>query len=268
MNINDLRAEVARRQKAAQAKMTRLRKKGVQIQGTEFDVRRDPARVSRYNSRQLQGYLNDLNQFTNRRTSFVAGSEGVPIRAHVFNHAMRTAREYNDYVNAYYDRIKDTNMPQLGMTVAELDKDVKSTRRAKGGVSRPLQPDQREAFEFASEKGLIAWRDSLEQKMRPGYMDKKTEFQRRQMDDALSVFGDREITDLANNLTDEQFDTLWNYTDAPRDMFSGYHFIKALSTGRADETEAAIHEDGREETLAWLQWASTLPPRENGKNRK
>ena len=270
MNLNELRAEVAKRQKAANAKIARLRRKGVQVADSEFDVRREPSRVARYNSKQLQSYLGDLNSFTNRRNQFVAGAEGVPIRAHKYNHAMRTAREYNSFVEDYYFNVAGTNIPQQGMTVADFDRDVRADRRrGKGGVSRPLSVEQRQAFEFANEKGLTTWRDNLEQKMRPGYLAGKLKYQRSQMMDAIGNYGDEKLTELAKSLDDEQFDTLWNYTDAPRQIFEGYHYAKLLSTGNAaDETDANIHEDASEETRQWLTWAATLPPRGNGKKRK
>lgn len=269
MNLNELRAEVIKRQKAATAKIARLRRQGVQVAGSEFDVRRDPNRVSRYNSRQLQSYLNDLNQFNNRRNQFVGGAEGVPIRAHIFKHAMRSAAEYNSFVEDYYANVSGIDIPQAGMKVAEFDRDVKGDRkRGKGGVSRPLEAERRQAFEFEGEQGLLAWRNNLEKKMRPGYLEGKLAFQRSQMMDALKHYGDDSLMQMAEGLTNEQFDTLWNYTDAPRQIFEGYHFAKLLGVGQADETEANIHEDEYEETRQWLNWAGNLAPRQNRKNRK
>lgn len=266
MDINSLRAEVERRQKAANAKISRLRRKGVQLAGSEFDVRRDPSRIGRYNTRQLESYLGQLNDFTHRRNQFVAGSEGTPIRAHVFNHAMRTATEYNSFVKARESSIADTQVPNTGMNIAELGQ--ARGKSAKGGPGRPFTIEQREAFEFVNEARLKDWRNSLEAKMRPGYLEGKLSMQRDQMLKAVTNFGDKELLDQASRLTDEQLDTLWNYTNAPQDLFSGYHHQKLLAAGLADETDSNIHDDAAGDVRDWLSWAESLPPRGNRPNRR
>lgn len=265
MDINDIRAEVARRQKAANAKIARLRRKGVQLTGSEFDVRRDPSRVARYNSRQLQSYLGQLNEFTSRRQQFVAGSEGVPIPAHVYNHAQRVAREYNAYVREREAPLMGIDIPQSGMTVGEFQRDVVGSRkRGKGARNeRPLSIEQREAFEFVNADRVRDWQANLQKKMRPNYMNERIEKQRYVMLQAVSAFGDKEMTELAKGLTDDQLDVMWNYTDAPRDTFSGYHILQLFGSGKADEAQANIHDDATHETREWLRWASKLPARGN-----
>lgn len=270
MDINEVRAEVARRQKAANAKIARLRRKGVQLTGSEFDVRRDPSRVARYNGRQLQSYLGQLNEFTHRRNQFVAGSEGVPIPAHVYNHAQRVAREYNAYVQEREAPLMGINIPQSGMTVGEFQRDVVGSRkRGKGARNeRPLSVEQREAFEFVNADRVRDWQENLKKKMRPNYMNERIEKQRYVMLQAVTAFGDDEMTALAKGLTDDQLDVMWNYTDAPRDTFSGYHILQLFGSGKADEAQANIHEDATHETREWLKWASSLPSRGNRTNGK
>lgn len=274
MDIHEIRAEVARRKKAADAKISRLRKKGVQLTGSEFDVRRDPARVARYNSRQLQSYLGKLNEFTSRSKQFVAGSEGVPIPAHVYNHAQRVAKEYNTFVGERESAIFGLKLPTIDsgnpalekakMTIGDFQRDAANTRnRGKGGVPRPLTKEVRDAFEFVNADRVQDWQNSLQQKMRPGYMSERIEKQRYQMLQAVSNFGDPELLEMAKSLDNDQLDTLWNYTDAPRDLFAGYHFQQLMSSGKADETQANIHEDATHETRQWLEWASKLPARGN-----
>lgn len=279
MDINDIRAEVLRRQKAANAKIARLRRKGVQLAGSEFDVRRDPGKVARYNSKQLQSYLGQLNEFTHRRNQFVALSEGVPARAHVYNHAQRIAAEYNAFVQEHESAILGTKLPSVASgnpaleaaksTIGDFQQNIAGKRaRGKGGVSRPLNIEERNAFEFVSEARIQDWQNSLRQKMRPGYMSERIEKQRYQMLQAVSNFGDTELMEMAKNLNDEQLDTLWNYTDAPRDLFSGYHMHQLMSANKADSTAESIHEDATYETREWLQWAANLPARGNRSNRK
>src|SRR5690606_27809505 len=102
------RAEVRRRQLAAQRKVNRLKNKGVEISGTPFDVRRNPSNISKYNKKQLNSYLNQLNSFVDRRNAFVGGVEGKPIPRRSWNAYKRVERAYQKAVEAHYAGIKDT----------------------------------------------------------------------------------------------------------------------------------------------------------------
>ena len=270
MDINELRAEVRRRQQAAQRKVARLRRKGVEVAGTPFDVRRDPTNISRYNSRQLQSYLGQLNEFTSRRNAFVPGNEGTPIRAGNWRAYKRAEKAYLDTVAKHYEGVKNTFIPAAGKTVQGFDASMRRKREAgKGGVPRPLEAiAELQSFEVMDEKKLARLQRRLESKTKADYLPFELKRQRRTMLGAVAEFGDPELTAMAKGLTDDQLDTLWNYTDAPRDLFAGYHFLQLLSTGKADEAQANIHEDSSFETRKWLEWASNLPSRQDRKNRR
>lgn len=270
MNLNELRAEVRRRQIAAQRKVARLKRKGVDVGGTPFDVRRDPGNISRYNSKQLQSYLGQLNNFTSRTTAFVPGVEGSPIRASKWREYKRAEKAYLGVANAHYEGVKDTFIPAAGRTVQGFDESMRRPRKSgTGGVPRPYeQLSGLSSFEVMDEKKLARLQKRLEQKTSQGYLPKELKKQKFQMLQATSLYGDPELTDMAKKLTNDQFDTLWNYTDAPRDLFAGYHFMQLLSNSKADEAQANIHDDASHETRLWLEWASNLPPRENRKNRR
>lgn len=270
MDINELRAEVKRRQQAAQRKVARLRRKGVNVAGTPFDVRRDVGNISRYNSRQLQSYLSQLNEFVHRRNAFVPGVEGTPLPASKWRAYKRAEKAYIEKVNQHYAGVKDTFIPAAGKTVQGFDETMRRKRTAgKGGVPRPFEAiSELQSFEVMDEKKLVRLQKRLETKVQSNYLPAELRRQRKTMLGAVAEFGNPELTQLAKKLTDDQLDTLWNYTDAPRDLFAGYHFLQLLSTGKADEAQANIHEDSSFETRQWLEWAAQLPPRSNRKNRK
>lgn len=263
VDVNDLRAEVARRQKAAQAKVARLKRQGVELSGTVYDVRRDASRVSRYNSKQLRSYLGELNSFMKRTNQFVAGSEGAPIRAGVWRNYKRQEQEYINFVQSHYEGLKDTFIPRAGKTVEGFDKKMRRTREpGKGGVPRPLEMfAPLNPYDVVSEEKLEAMRKNMINKLAPDFVPKTAQKQKFQILEAVKAFGDEKLTQMANDMTLEQVDTLFNYTDAPRDLFAGYYFQKLLAANKADETDALIHEDDKDEVKAWLSWASSLPPR-------
>lgn len=268
MNAKEIREEVMRRQKAATAKIARLKRQGVQLSGSEYDVRRDPSKVARYNSTQLRSYLGQLNEFTNRNRQFVPGSEGVPIPRHIWNQLERTQAEFKTFSENHYNGVKDTFIPQRGVTIGKQDSDVLGKARAKGGVSRPISFEDRKAYEFPNAERVKDMRDAMEQKMRTSYLPKKLTDQHDQLMEAIKVFGNDDLTTIAQNLTYDQVDALWNYSDAPRDLFAGYHHQKLLAAGKADDTDSNIHDDAEYETRQWLDWAASIPSRGNRTNRK
>lgn len=265
-DIKNLRAEVLRRQKAVNAKMSRLKKQGVVIAGSEHDVRRNPANVGRYNSRQLQTYLGDLNQFMKRTNQFVGGLEGTPIRKGVWERFKAQEAEFEQFVTKHYDSLADTFVDTSGATIREFDSEIRARReRGKGGVPRPLEffsPVQQQGV--VSEKALEKIRAGMVEKLKPGFVPKVTQKARFSMLQAVESFGDESLSEKINALTDEQIDTLFNYTDAPRDLFSAYRNQKLFSQGKRDEVDMQTLESDKEEVNIWLDWAASLPPRENG----
>ena len=263
MNINELRAEVLRRQKSANAKIARLERKGVAISGTVHDVRRSTGNVKRYNSRQLNTYLSELNDFMRRPNQFVAGNEGVPIRAGVWKNFEKIQNEYVSFVTEHYNTVKDTFVPRHGMTVGDTDKKMRPKReRGKGGVPRPLEnfsPIQLSGV--MSEEKLRELQTQFSKKLNPDFVPKLVQKQKFQMLQAVQSFGDPVINQMAAELTLHQVDTLWNYTDAPRDLFASYRVQQLLAKNPDDEQAALTLDDDRFEVMEWLKWAKNLPPR-------
>lgn len=267
MDINELRAEVRRRQRAANKKVSRLKARGVQLGGTEFDPRREARNIGRYNTAQLKSYLSDLNKFTSRENAFVAGAGGTPIRRSTYEAYTRAQRRYNMVAESAYEAVKSTFIPSHGMTVEQFDAGMLSKRPgANVGATRPLAPFRRAANEIVSEERMRELTKLLETKARPTFVRRKIKSQRDQMMKALQEFGDLDLLERASKLTNFQLDVLWNYTDAPRDFFSGYHHAKLFAANPADETASQIHEDAAYETRQWVEWASQLKP--NRKNRR
>lgn len=260
-DIKALRAEVARREKAAQRKIQRQHRKGVRLAGTEFDVRRDPAKTGGYTRKQLNAYLGQLNAFTSRSTQFVAGVEGAPLSRSSWEKYKKAEASYIEKVGKRYSVVGDTKLPNAKQTVKQFDDRFRPKKEiGKGGFPRPLESIQpRESFQIMNQRGLDKLTKSLTNKSRPSYVPKTLKKQRYQMLEAVKEFGDVELLEKAYKLNNNQLDILWNYTDAPRDLFAGYNQYKLFAAGKADDTSDAIYSDSAEETRAWIEWASKLP---------
>lgn len=262
-DIKALRAEVARREKAARQKIQRQHRKGVRLAGSEFDIRRDPAKTGRYTRKQLNAYLGELNAFTSRSTQFVAGVEGAPLSRDAWNRYKKAEAAYIDKVGARYSVVGGTPLPVGDQTVKEFEKKFRPKKSiGKGGFPRPLENiEARDPSNIMSQKALDKLTRSLENKSRPKYVPKTLKKQRYQMLEAVKEFGDVDLLEKAYKLTNNQLDILWNYTDAPRDLFAGYNQYKLFAAGKADDTSDAIYADSAEETKVWLDWAAKLPKR-------
>lgn len=264
MDINELRAEVARRQQAAQRKVARLRRAGVNIAGTEYDVRRDRGRVSRYNTKQLSSYLSQLNTFVDRRNAFVGGVEGAPLPRADWRAYQKAEKAYKNAVDRHYENVKNVFIEQSGVTVGEFDKRMRRERgRGTGGVPRPLEDlPSMEPFQITSAKRLRELTRRTSEKADGSFVPAQLKKQKFLLLQAVAAYGDQALSKQAKELTDYQLDVMWNYTDAPRDLFGGYQYMTLLSNNKADETQASIYEDASFEARQWLNWASKLTPPE------
>jgi len=268
-DLNELRRQVKAAQTRANKKVSRLRGKGVNVAGTTYDPRRNISNIKKYNAKQLTSYLGQLNSFVDRATGFVPGAEGVPINKAEWNAYKRAEAQYNKIAQSHYESVSKTFIPRQGMTVAQYDEHVRgNTPRAKGGANRPLEPVARDSINVANEDKLRKLRKQLESKAQQKYLPGQIKMQRKLVQGVVDSMGDPELSETMQSLTNDQFDTMFNYTDAARDVFSTYQFLRLLNANNADETQANVHDNDREEVREWLQWAKSLPPRGNRKNRR
>ena len=80
--IDKLRAEVIKRQRAASNKMSRLRRQqGVEVSGSSYDPRKSRDHINRLNTSQLNALLGRINDFTSRSTQFINTGNGAVSRA-------------------------------------------------------------------------------------------------------------------------------------------------------------------------------------------
>lgn len=148
--LNRLRAEVKRARENATRKAARLRRdKGVRI-GMEpkLDARRAPGAEQRYNSRQLNSYLNDLKQFNSRGTQFVAGAAGTPIRKEIADQLAPVQERFNASRDFMARRISNIAVPGTnGVTYGQ------QQAEAGRGYDKSQSPLARAEWDIASMEG-------------------------------------------------------------------------------------------------------------------
>ena len=259
--LQDLRGEVARLRKAATRKVSRVKKtSGAELSGSAFDPRRAPHREAKYTKSQLATYKRELQGFLARSNQFVGLAEGQAVPRGKWERYKSLESQHNARVNEGYQKVANIELPSgepIASRMARSTPDHRHMRSAQ--VNALYDPIQREPQQVNSLKGL--------DKLIAQYMDRvgnknwrqeKVATGRRVFDAMADRIGNEELADKMAELTDEQFDVLWNYTDFPREMSLDYQHMKLLHEKRdvpymrqASENAAAGYADR-------IKWAKGL----------
>ena len=256
-NVQQLRAEVMRKQRNAQSKMSRIaRERGVHVRGTEYDVVRDSARVRRYNAAQLRAYERQLDEFNRRQTQFHAGASGTIITGRTMNRLKIAERDFNRRAQQQFEKIADIRLPGSNMTIRQRQamlNDVPEFFDNRVGA----EPFAQRRFnarningEAAAEK-LIA---SMKRASRADYLGSRMDRVRSGVESWIENMG---MPDSFKNevmqLSDEQLHVWYFYTDADAQMGMRYDQVNAFGS-RAGE----IAEQAEVDLIESLEWAKSI----------
>lgn len=265
MDINELRRFVKQRHDAATKKVSRLRRvKGVEVGGTNEDVRRDPRKLKRYTRAQLNTYLRKLNTFLSRRQSYIAGVEGVPLPGDRVRVLQKEIRTYNDKAREHAASVANIKLPGNDLTVAERAANMTPTVRRAGGSpnTRPFSETRLKPSNIPGVDALNKLIADFQRKNSPGYLSKHLTKQRDNAEKLLIAVGHGEHIELLRGLTDDQFDTVWNETSLPAELGMGSGLMRFKTEGRKNAAHDAVMENLSNDIAEQLTWASNLPPRQ------
>lgn len=257
--IEALRAEVRRRHKAATSKVSRLRSRGVELGDTGYDVRRDLSKIKRYNAPQLKSYLNQLESFVDRKNAFVPGDSGVPLPAAKWREYKRLEKQYNRIGNREFETISDTVPFKPGMSTPRDRRERLSKRALGAAVNSPYQEINRDSRNVTSVNALDKLTSQMRNKTSQTFLPRELSKSRRQLMDMLVEIGNSEYVDAVSDLSDHQFNVLWNYTSFATEISSDYEIMKLRARGEAERAHEKIHEDNTHAISDLLQWAGSIP---------
>lgn len=269
-NLERLRAEVLARHTAANRKVSRLRReKGVEVEGTSHDIRRDISKVKRYNTAQLNSYLKQLNSFTDRSTQFVAGKQGAPIPIQKWRAYEKVERKYNELVRSHDSQFGDTFVPTSGMTIAQRAAMMTPDKVVAHGTAtaKPYSVLSRKPNRIKDAEALEKLRKDVEKKLSPDYLDKRIKQSRREMRDMLKVIGAPDLQAQADKLTDYQFNILWNYGGFAEAISASYAIVTSKNEKGEARWHASMFEDRGRDAKQLLDWGGSIPreaPRNSG----
>ncbi|WVX89719.1 DNA terminal protein [Microbacterium phage Curie] len=246
-----LRAAALKKHANAVAKVSRLRSKGVDVAGTNFDPRKPIANVRKYNTKQLQAYMDRLDTFTARTYRVRALKDRVPLPLGRWEAYERTQRNYNRIVDAAMEKVGGLMPPDSGLTIREREdmrKAVKGTANTENSV---LHRTERKPENITDAKALDKLEQQLLKRSDPEYRERQVSAARGSADDMMDQIGQPALKAEVNALSDYQFDILWSRTRF-RDTLIAIYLEMQESKGNADYSEELA------DCFQLVRWAATL----------
>lgn len=250
--LNELREQAATLEGRTGRKISRNKStKGVEIAGTKFDPRRDPSKVSRYNTRQLESYVKSLQTFNGRSTQFEAGVRGAPL-PRFGKYGWQNYKAGENAVRAQaakvMEPVQDVRLPGPGSTpknIREGDETI-SQRAAKIRGKHPTVtnqgylPPERQPKNIKDADSLAKLTKANAKRMTKTFQAKEHKRAREELKQMVAVFQDDDLTNNIASLTKGQFDMLWNFTKFADALSLTYHHIQSKGKRKQDLPQEMI----------------------------
>lgn len=201
-----------------------------------------------------------------RKNAFVPGDSGVPLPAAKWREYKRLESQYNRIGNREYQKVGETFLPQPGVKVKDRRKLLAQSALGEA-ANQPYMEINRNNRGIVSEEALAKLTDQMRKKTSREYLPGEIAKSREQFMDMLTEIGNANYIDAANKLSDDQFDTLWNYTSFATEISSDYEIMKMKARGEEERAHAKIHKDNGDAINELLQWATFLPERKPTRGR-
>lgn len=268
-SLDNLRNQVARKQRAASAKVSRLTRAGINVPASGIDPRRDVSRVKNYNRIQLTSYLAQLNRFTERTNQWIPGKGGIAKRPGLAEVRERTLPKRFEALRAKYNAASAKHYGELsglmtykGYTVHERDYEVTSRRtRAMGrGSHRPMDTFETSADKYENKRLLKAHYDLMKRRLEKDYIPSAISKQRGYALQMANEIGDPTFIKNIEGLTDYQFNVLWNFTPFANEISFWYRAEQMRNEGKELERMHDSMEDSSiRNAFDGMKWAQMLP---------
>ena len=261
--VERLRNEVKRRRQAVGNKIARTRRvSGANVAGSEFDPRRDPEVIKRYNTPQLRRYLADLNGFMARKNQFAAGDGGAPLPRNEVRVYEAKVDRFRNAGQRHMDTIGKQFIRPIGVTVEQFYGDRTKNRRL-ATVNTPYGSAVKSVKGITSHKALKELEKKIDEMNSENFLGEKLAQGRRNVRKALDIMGRQEDIATIDTLSDYQFDVLWFGSPFAEIVFSNYDIIQERAAGtRKERWQDKVISDNAVLIPEFLEWASNDIPRE------
>lgn len=256
--INDLRAQVKKRQRQVGNKISRIKSQvGAHVAGTEFDPRKPIASINKMSSRDLNRLLNRLNAFQSRGFQFEVGAKNAPLLRADANRLKLVQSQVNKLAGLRAERVADIPLPGMppgDPNTVGLRKGMRAQSMEGKTVNEPFRYKDIDLGRISGQKALSQLLAQAEKMTRRGHLGREIRKHRNEMKAALEIMGESDMMDELDNLTNFQFDTLWSVPGFAESIFADYEKMKKRSAEEIDTDDSIV-----DESRDFLDWARQLP---------
>jgi len=262
-SIENLRNQASKLQKRTTDKISRLRKQGLNVGGSEYDPRLDYSTRARMNRRELENYVKNLTLFNARSTQFVKGSDNVPILKSDWEILTNVQAKFNSRGELTFQQVKDIVLPSKisstgkPYTIQEYVEQIRPEGRSsnRGIVNNPFSPINSSLGGQVSGDKVKKLTADIKKKSRPDYVRNQINGGKRSMVGFLKRTGLLgNYTNRLSRLNDKQFTSLWFFSDFAEKLFADYEaWLKA--TGNE---QARLGDNIANYVDEYMEWAMNL----------
>ena len=256
MDINDLRAQAMRLQRATGKKLSRNRTvKNIDV--SPIDPRVPAERIARYTKSQLSAYMARLEKFNSRSNQYERGYEGRPLSQSKVREYKKQYEIYNKFVDKFNAKYADVFIEQIGQTVSQRRQMTMPSfnRMDVDAENYPLHRNIMSSDQFLSEKGLDIQIDMLKRYGSFEYWNKRVEKGLIGFKKQIQELNNPELNEEVKDLTMEQFRFLYEATDMPTNLGLAYDKALSIKNGKQLFADEQIMRQEVETVIEYLQEA-------------
>lgn len=262
--LNALRSQALHLTKRSTHKISRLKsKQDVIVARSEYDPRRNPKLVRRYNTRQLEAYIRRQEQFLDRATQFVPDAKRRPIPAAEFKQLQVAQTERWKYAQAQLDKKRDTPTASGTETIGQRRDKIRSDRRLAGNpsVTDPYDPKRNKSTDIADRKAVKALVKQAKEQTGPGWDNKELKRQIGEFTQMVNRIGDADLAGMVKKLSAAQFRSLWNDEGFAAAVSTQYEIVRTTLISEEDKPwHVQVISDAFADARRMVEWAAGLDP--------
>lgn len=257
--LEQLREEVRKKHAAATRKIARIERQGINIRGSEFDIRRDIAKARSYNMAQLNAYLYELSGFTDRKTQFVGLKNGAPATREEWKTYAAYEQSANKIGKARDKRVENVFLDFAGMTVKQREAMLGPLEAFNNDTPKPYSQVNRKAQNIADRKALQKLTAQMVKKANEdATVEAAVKLTKSNFRKILKEMGAGDLAKRVNALSTKQADLLFNYSPFANIIANGYGDWKDYRAGGKEGQMAAVVNEQRGDIEEILEWAKKI----------
>ena len=254
-NVNDLRAELLKTQRAVNRKMQRNKKENRIRHWGSYDVRVDNAKIGQYNSKQLRAAINRQRDFLSRKTQFVRSYNADAMSRDVYKNYVKAAINHNEELarrRASWDR---KTMGRLGFIDHGTEAATGGVWHKGGGSNFTTHGFEKigKSKEFHSERAMKRTTDKLAKMFTAREIAKSRREGKKTLNKMAKDSGNLHLMEGINRLKGAQIDYLMDSPSFMLAMKTNYETGRALREPDPSSFSQELNDESLEEALGMLE---------------